>query len=104
MLRVRAGAEATTSPRLALTCSTPSGIPSSIALGIMTTDTEAKVLENRLRRVAARRGLRLEKSRRRDKNAIDYGYYCLMDTYTNDIVSRHYPASGRSDVYNATLP
>jgi hypothetical protein len=53
----------------------------------MTTDTEAKVLENRLRRVAARRGLRLEKSRRRDPNAIGFGGYMLVDAYKNTVVA-----------------
>jgi hypothetical protein len=96
--------EVDASLRLVLTSSTSSSIPSSIVSSIMTrSDTEDKVLENRLRRVAARRGLRLEKSRRRDKSAIDYGYYCLMDTYTNTIVSRRYPTSGRDEAYNATL-
>jgi hypothetical protein len=37
-----------------------------------------KVRENRLRRVAARRGLRLERSRRRDEQALDYGKYRLV--------------------------
>ena len=45
------------------------------------------MLENRLRRVAARRGLRLEKSRRRDPNAIDYGGYMLVDAYRNIVVA-----------------
>ena len=57
----------------------------------MTTDTEAKVLENRLRRVAARRGLRLEKSRRRDPNAIDYGGYMLADAYRNIAIAEASP-------------
>ena len=38
-----------------------------------------KTRENRLRRVAARRGLRLEKSRRRDRSAIGFGGYRLID-------------------------
>ena len=42
------------------------------------TDDE-KVRENRLRRAAARQGLRLEKSRRRDERALDYGRYWLVD-------------------------
>jgi hypothetical protein len=42
-------------------------------------DTERKVLENRLHRAARRQGLRLEKSRRRDPRALDYGTYCLVD-------------------------
>lgn len=36
-----------------------------------------KVRENRLRRVAARRGLRLSKSRSRDPWATDYGVYWI---------------------------
>jgi len=36
------------------------------------------VRENRLRRVAKRRGLRLVKSRRRDPRAVDYGGYMLV--------------------------
>ena len=37
------------------------------------------VRENRLRRMAKRQGLRLEKSRRRDPRALDYGGYWLID-------------------------
>lgn len=39
---------------------------------------ELKVRENRLRRVAARRGLVLRKTRRRDPGAADYGMYYLF--------------------------
>ncbi|HEV2542934.1 MAG TPA: hypothetical protein VGU70_09285 [Methylobacterium sp.] len=46
-----------------------------------------KVRENRLRRVAERRGLRLEKSRRRDPRAMDFGGYMLIDGYRNTVVS-----------------
>jgi hypothetical protein len=38
-----------------------------------------KVRENRLRRMAARQGMELRKSRRRDPRAIDYGQYWLVD-------------------------
>ena len=38
-----------------------------------------KVRENRLRRMAQRQGLRLEKSRRRDPRAVDYGGYMLIN-------------------------
>jgi hypothetical protein len=38
---------------------------------------EMKNRENRLRRVAARRGLVLRKTRRRDPGALDYGMYSL---------------------------
>jgi hypothetical protein len=40
--------------------------------------TEEKARENRLRRMAERRGLRLEKSRRRDPGALTYGRYWLL--------------------------
>ena len=62
------------------------------------TNAEDKVLENRLRRVATRRGLRLEKSRRRDKNAIDYGGYMLVDAYSNTVV-----AGASNYAYDCTL-
>jgi hypothetical protein len=42
-----------------------------------------KVRENRLRRTAGRQGLRLEKSRRRDPHAIDFGMYWLINARTN---------------------
>jgi hypothetical protein len=44
-----------------------------------------KVRENRLRRMAQRQGLRLEKSRRRDRRALGYGTYMLVDPHTNTI-------------------
>ena len=49
--------------------------------------TEEKGMENRLRRVADRRGLRLVKSRSRDVNAVDYGLYALIDVATNGAVN-----------------
>lgn len=49
----------------------------------MSTDTADKVRENRLRRMADRQGLRLEKSRRRDPRAIDFGAFWLVDSTTN---------------------
>ena len=51
------------------------------------TDLEYKVLENRLRRAAERQGLRLEKSRRRDTRAIDWGTYQLVDPYNNTLIA-----------------
>ena len=41
-----------------------------------------KVRENRLRRMAVRRGLRLEKSRQRDPGGEDFGCYNLIDLRT----------------------
>jgi hypothetical protein len=46
-----------------------------------------KVRENRARRKAARQGLRLEKSRRRDPDATDYGTYQLVWIDTNAIAA-----------------
>lgn len=42
-------------------------------------DAKTKVRENRLRRMASRQGLRLEKSRQRDPMALDYGKYRLVN-------------------------
>ncbi|MGZ5379724.1 MAG: hypothetical protein ACXWD8_17520 [Mycobacterium sp.] len=59
-----------------------SGIPTADQLNAMTA-TEFKVYENRLRRAAARQGLRLEKSRLRDPRALGYGTYHLVNAATN---------------------
>lgn len=50
-------------------------------------DQEDKVRENRLRRMAARQGLRLEKSRRRDPRALDYGGWMIVDLRSNAVVA-----------------
>jgi hypothetical protein len=42
-------------------------------------DAKTKVRENRLRRMASRQGLRLEKSRQQDPMALDYGKYSLVN-------------------------
>jgi hypothetical protein len=49
-------------------------------------DTAERVRENRLRRMADRQGLRLEKSRRRDPRAVDYGKYMIVDQATGAVV------------------
>jgi hypothetical protein len=41
-------------------------------------DQDEKVRENRLRRVAERRGYEMRKSRRRDPLALDYGEWYLV--------------------------
>lgn len=51
------------------------------------------MLENKLRRMADRQGMRLVKSRSRDENAIDYGLYGLIDVQTNGAVNQ--PIAGR---------
>lgn len=38
--------------------------------------------EQRVRRAAARQGLRLERNRVRDPRALDFGTYRLVDTFT----------------------
>ncbi len=43
----------------------------------MAMTTDEKVRENRLRRMAERRGLTVRKSRRRDPGALDYGHMWL---------------------------
>jgi hypothetical protein len=53
--------------------------------------TEEKIRENRLRRMAERQGLRLEKSRRRDPRAYGFGTYHLIDPRRNLIVARGLP-------------
>lgn len=58
----------------------------------------ARVWENRIRRMAHRQGLRLEKSRRRDTQAADYGTYRLVDATTGTVVSY-----GGSTPYGLTL-
>lgn len=49
-------------------------------------DRELRVLEQRARRVAERQGLQLQRSRRRDPNAIDFGRYRLIDPRLNAVV------------------
>jgi hypothetical protein len=46
-----------------------------------------KVRENRIRRMAQRQGLCVVKSRRRDPQAIDFGYYYIVDISTNCVVA-----------------
>jgi hypothetical protein len=57
-----------------------------------------KVRENRLRRMAERQGLRLEKSRRRDPRAYDYGTYQLVNAWDNTL-----EAYGGPQGYGLTL-
>ncbi len=55
-----------------------------------------KTRETRLRRAAQRQGLRLERSRRRDERALDYGRYWLI----NERPEPHYVFGGE---YGATI-
>jgi hypothetical protein len=60
------------------------------------------VRENRLRRMAQRQGLMLQKTRRRDPRAIDYGSYLLIDPRTNFAVfgigAIGYPTADLDDI------
>jgi hypothetical protein len=49
-------------------------------------DKREKVMEVTARRMAARQGLRLARSRRRDPNAVDYGCYALFNASTDEPV------------------
>jgi hypothetical protein len=57
---------------------------------------EEKIRENRLRRMAARQGLVLKKSARRDHLALDYGMYALVPVEHN-LLGRG-AVSGRFDM------
>ena len=59
-----------------------------------TSKDKDKVYENRLRRMAARQGLRYVAGRRRDPRAIDYGHVWLVDAATNLVVSEFAPEVG----------
>lgn len=49
------------------------------------TDDE-KVRQNKLRRAAARQGLKLTRSHRRDVRALEFGRYCLTTTASGEHV------------------
>lgn len=57
-----------------------------------------RAIEVRLRRAAARQGLRLERSRLRDPQAIGFGTYRLLDARTGRLV-----AADRRNGYGLTL-
>lgn len=52
-----------------------------------------KVFENRLRRMAARQLMRIEKSRRRDPNAVGFGGYQLIDHNNTPILGWEFDAT-----------
>jgi hypothetical protein len=56
--------------------------------------TADKTRENRLRRIAARQGLSLRKSPRRDPNALGYGTYMLADSTTRRVVAMDWNLPG----------
>lgn len=64
-------------------------------------NSEVKVSENRLRRKADRCGFRLAKSPRRDRDALDYGLYALIDHESGGSAHAHNPAT--SSPFTLTL-
>ncbi len=48
--------------------------------------TEERIRENQLRRMAAMQGFHLQKSRRRDRQAPDYGRWCLSNPNRNAVI------------------
>lgn len=56
-----------------------------------------KVRDNLLRRMAARQGLTLTRSRRRDPRALDYGLYWLADS-TGEIVAATKAGVGMDEI------
>jgi hypothetical protein len=61
-------------------------------------DTAEKIRENRIRRMAERRGLQLQKSRRRDPQAWDYSTYRLIDAGANAVVASSGPGDYGMDL------
>ncbi len=73
-----------------------SGIASGILSGMTETPASDKVRENRLRRMADRRGYLLVKSRRRDPLALDYGLYVIVGKTKGNLVGRRGGQAGVS--------
>lgn len=57
-----------------------------------------KVRENRIRRIAERRGYLIQKSRRRDPYAHDFGGYMIVEPVRNMVI-----AGGTPNAYSLTL-
>lgn len=51
------------------------------------TALSTKIQENRVRNMAKRQGLELQKSRRRDPKALGFGGYMLIDIATNTVIT-----------------
>lgn len=64
-----------------------------------TMDRAYKTYENRVRRMALRQGLHLQKSRTRNAEALDFGLYRIVEPYTNFVV-----AGGSPLDYSMSLP
>lgn len=60
--------------------------------------TAEKVREDRLRRMAARQGLKLTKSKTRDPRALSYGCWMIVNTATNAVEAGDRGHMGIDDV------
>jgi hypothetical protein len=69
----------------------------------MATSIADKARENRLRRMAERQGLLLQKSRRRDRRALSFGTYWLVDPYTNTLALHDHTLSRHSEIVGVSL-
>lgn len=56
-------------------------------MATMAPESSEKVRENRLRAMATRRGLAIQKSRRRDPMAIDFDRWVIVDLFTSKPVA-----------------
>lgn len=63
-----------------------------------------KTRENRLRRMARRQGLDLQKSRRRDPRALDYGGYQLIARGSNSLVLGELAGNGLVPAWTILRP
>ena len=64
-------------------------------------DTEAKTAENKVRRLAKRRGLELQRHRARDTGHVLYGTYQITRPDGSVVAAKEHPAFGKS--YGLTL-
>lgn len=60
----------------------------------MPDEQEIKVRENRLRRMAARQGFALHKSRVRDVNALGHGTYMIVNPHIDAVVYHNWDLPG----------
>jgi hypothetical protein len=67
-------------------------LPKNKGATSMSTRNE-KTRENRLRRLAARQGLAIRKSRSRTPQSIEYGGYMIINPYRNSVEAGGHPHS-----------
>jgi hypothetical protein len=62
------------------------GIEGEVMITTVAREIAKNILENKMRRIAERRGFRVEKSRRKATDAKDFSGYILTEALTNTIV------------------